>query len=216
MFGLPRTTEFNKRIPKQKFYDNLSVSPTLKTAIKDQIKMIYWKNKIAATTMNIAQGDTVTEIEIFEILTSSQAISEDILKQIDKEIPYHILFVLHYEEKYQAWICYKETAKSGSNAFKVGQYYHTAWLTEDEIAIKVDGLDTDTIYENFVFQIAGEALNANVDESLTETIDRAEQRAALQKQIDALQKKIKSEKQLNKQMELNAQLKKLKRELEVL
>lgn len=214
MFGLPRMTEFNKRIPKQKFYDNLSASPTLKTAIKDQLKMIYWKNKIAATTMNIAQGDTVTEIEIFEILTSSQAISEDILKQIDKEIPYHILFILHYEEKYQVWICYKETDKSGSKVFKVGQYYHTAWLTEDEIAIKVDGLDTDTIYENFVFQIAGEALNANVGESLTETIDRTEQRAALQKQIDALQKKIRKEKQLNRQMELNAELKKLKKEME--
>ena len=27
MLGLPKTTEFNKRIPKQKFYENINVTP---------------------------------------------------------------------------------------------------------------------------------------------------------------------------------------------
>ena len=30
MLDLPKTTEFNKRIPKQKFYDNLDVSAAIK------------------------------------------------------------------------------------------------------------------------------------------------------------------------------------------
>ena len=30
MIGLPKTTEFNKRIPKQKFYENIDISPALK------------------------------------------------------------------------------------------------------------------------------------------------------------------------------------------
>ena len=30
MLGLPKTTEFNKRIPKQKFYENMDISPALK------------------------------------------------------------------------------------------------------------------------------------------------------------------------------------------
>ena len=28
MLGLPKSTEFNRRIPKQKFYENLIISPT--------------------------------------------------------------------------------------------------------------------------------------------------------------------------------------------
>ena len=59
MLNLPRTTELNRRIPKQKFYENLSVTPALKRVFIDQIKVIYWRNKIAATTMNLAAGDTV-------------------------------------------------------------------------------------------------------------------------------------------------------------
>lgn len=67
MIGLPKSTEFNRRIPKQKFYENISVSPSLKRVFIDQIKVIYWRNKVAATTMNLAAGDTVTELEVFEI-----------------------------------------------------------------------------------------------------------------------------------------------------
>lgn len=56
MLGLPKSTEFNKRIPKQKFYDNLTVSPTLKRIFVDQIRIIYWANKIAPSTLNLAEG----------------------------------------------------------------------------------------------------------------------------------------------------------------
>ena len=215
MIGLPKSTEFNRRIPKQKFYENISVSPTLKRVFIDQIKVIYWRNKVAATTMNLAAGAIVTELEVFEVKLNGKQLDESVLRQIDKEIPYHILFLLEYDGKYQAWTAYKEAVASGSNAFKVGTYYHTDWLPEGELPLKVEGLSMDKVYENFVRQIAGDALAVSTSgETLKESAERDEKRRVLQTQIAKLQKKIKSEKQLNKQMELNAQLKKLKKELE--
>jgi len=218
VIGLPKSTEFNRRIPKQKFYENISVSPTLKRVFIDQIKVIYWRNKVATTTMNLAAGETVTELEIFEVKLNGQQLEESVLRQIDKEIPYHILFLLEYDGKYQAWTAYKEAAASGSNAFKVGTYYHTDWLSEDELPLKVEGLSVDKVYENFVRQIAGDALRAEVGktESLKESVERDNRRQELEKQIAALQTKVRKEKQLNKQVQLNAELKKLKKELEVL
>ena len=214
MLRLPKTTEFNKRIPKQKFYDNLTVTPALKKVFIDQIKTIYWRNKIAASTTNLAPGTTVTELEVFEVKLNSQTLDDSFLRQIDKEIPYHILFVLEYEGKYKAVIGYKEES-SGNTAFKVNRYYSTEWMDEDALPLKLEGLSVDSAYENFVRQIAGDALAATTSgETLKEAVDRDEKRQALQTQIAKLQKKIKSEKQLNKQMELNAQLKKLKKELE--
>jgi len=218
VIGLPKSTEFNRRIPKQKFYENISVSPTLKRVFIDQIKVIYWRNKVATTTMNLAAGETVTELEIFEVKLNGQQLEESVLRQIDKEIPYHILFLLEYDGKYQAWTAYKEAAASGSNAFKVGTYYHTDWLPEDELPLKVEGLSVDKVYENFVRQIAGDALRAEdgKTESLKESVERDTRRQELEKQIAALQAKVRKEKQLNKQVQLNAELKKLKKELEVL
>lgn len=214
MFELPKSTEFNRRIPKQKFYENISISPTLKRLFIDQIKVIYWRNKIAATTMNLAVGEIVTEIEVFEIKLVSPQLDEAVLRQIDKEIPYHIVFLLECDGKYQAWTAYKEKAESGNKAFKVGTYYHTDWIKEDEVQLKVDGLSIDKVYENFVRQIAGGNLQNEKNESLKESVERDEKRKQLEKQIAALRIKIRKEKQLNKQMKLNTELKKLKKELE--
>lgn len=218
MIGLPKNTAFNRRIPKQKFYENLSVSPALKRVFIEQIKAIYWRNKVAATTMNLAAGDTVTELEIFEVKLNGDQLDTSALQQIDKQIPYHILFLLEYDGKYQAWITYKEATATGSNAFKVGTYYNTDWLMEEELPLKIEGLNVDEVYENFVRQIAGDALRFKRDNraSLKKSVELDNRRKELEKQIAALQVKVRKEKQLNKQVQLNTELKELKKELEYL
>ena len=81
--------------------------------------------------------------------------------------------------------------------------------------MKLEGLSVDAVYENFVRQIAGDKLKSETSgESLKESVARDEQKQALQKQIDTLKAKIRKEKQLNKQMQMNNELKKLKKELE--
>lgn len=213
MLGLPKTTDFNKRIPKEKFYENLNVTPTVKKCFVDQIKVICWRNKIASSTTNLSPGTAVTEIEVFEVRLKTNLLDEAVLRQIDKEIPYHIVFLLEYDGKYQVWTAYKE-ASTGNTAFKVNHYYHTGWLTEEEIPLKLEGLNVDTVYENFVYQIAGDTLQANENESLQDVVERDEKVKNLKKQIEVLQAKIRKEKQLNVQMKLNKELKLLKKALE--
>lgn len=210
MLGFPVSTEFNKRIPKQKFYDNLDVSPTLRRVFVDQIRLVYWRNKLAASTLNIAAGEVVSEVEVFEVRLNEPKLDEAVLKQIDKEIPYHILFILTCDGKAQAWTGYKEAAASGSNAFKVNRYYHTDWMPEDELQLRIDGLNMDTVYESLVRQIAGDKLQAESGESLKESVERDEKKKQLEKQIAALESKMRREKQLNRRMEMNAEMKKLK------
>ena len=176
--------------------------------------MIYWRNKIAATTVNLAPGEYVTEVEVFSIRLNGSNLDEAVLRQIDREIPYHILFLLEYEDKVQAWIGYKESSGSGNIAFKVNRYYHTEWMPVAELPLRMEGLTLDAVYENFVRQIAGDALESTRNETLKESVDRSEQKAKLEKQIAALQAKIRREKQLNVQMQLNAEVKVLNQQLE--
>ena len=210
MLGLPQSTEFNKRIPKQKFYEHITVSSALKKSFVDEIRMIYWRNKVAANTVNLAPGTIVDEVEVFEIKLNSASLDEAVLRQIDREISYHIIFLLEYEGKLQAWTAYKEKTPTANAAFKVGKYYHTEWMTEAELPIRIDGLNLDAVYENFVRQIAGDALKADSGESLKASVERDEKKKQLEKQIAALENKMRREKQLNRQMEMNAELKRLK------
>ena len=216
MLNLPAATEFNRRIPKHKFYENLPVTPAIKRVFSEQIRTIWWRNKIAASTMNLAEGDAVKELEVFEIQLNGPSLDESVLRQMDQVIPYHILFLLSLEGKMQAWIGYKEAAQSGTNAFKVSGYYHTDWLPESDMQLRIEGLSTDAVYENLVRQIAGTELQTQTGDTLQATVERTRRRADLEKKIAALEAKIRKEKQLNRQMELNAEVKRIRKELEYL
>ncbi len=214
MLGFPQTTEFNKRIPKQKFYENMEVSPALKRVFVEQIKLIHWRNKLAVSTMNIAPGETVTEIEVIEIKLASPQLNEAVLRQIDKEIPYHILFILSFDGKVQAWTGYKEATEGGNKAFKVNKYYHTEWIPEYELNLKIEGLNMDAVWENLIIQVGG--VEVGQGKSLDEQIQIDDQKAKLQKEIEKLEKQARNEKQPNKKFQLAQQVKTLKKQLDEL
>lgn len=211
MLNLPQTTEFNKRVPKQKFYEHLAVNAKIKSLFAAQIKTIYWRNKIAASTLNIGAGTTLPELEVFEVKLNTPDINEAVLRQIDLAIPYYILFLLEYDGKYKAAISFKEATENKN--IKVNNYYYTSWLDEQNLPLKMEGLNIDTVYENFVRQIAGQSLEKQENINLKQSIAKADEKAKLQKQITALENKIRKEKQFNKKFELNMELKKLRKNL---
>lgn len=211
MLGFPQTTEFNKKIPKQKFYDNIAVSPILKRVFAEQIKLIHWRNKIAPTTVSIAPGQMVNEIEVVEINLNQQSIDEAVLRQIDKKIPYHILFILSCENKVQVWTGYKEATGTGNKAFKVNKYFHTEWLLEDELVLSIEGLNMDAVWENLIIQVGGVKIEgAN---TLDEQIALEDLKAKLAKDINKLEKQARNEKQPNKKFQLASQVKAMQRQL---
>lgn len=229
-FHLPDSTAFNRRVPKQKFYENLAVSAALKRSFIDEIKTIWWRNKLAATTLNLAKGTAVTEIEVFEIELANGELNEEVMRQMDCLIPYHLLFVLTFENRAQAWIGYKEASATDENAFKVNRYYHTDWMPREALRFTLSGLTLDEVYENLVRNIHAASQPAPTgrdgpravreegaawreDLTISENIARDVARAQLEKQIAALEAKMRREKQLNRKMELNAELKRLRKEL---
>lgn len=214
MINLPKSTLFNKRIPKQKFYENLDISPGLKKVFVEEIKTIYWRNKISEETVNIQSGEDVEEIQVFLINLNQKSLNEKVLMQIDAMIPYHILFVLNFEEKYQAVIAYKEKIESNKNNYKVMGFYYSDWMKEEELSIKIRGLDLDAVYENLLRDIGNERLNINLEESIQEAFERDEKIKELEKQLKKLESKKAKEIQLNKQMKINDEIKRLKKELE--
>jgi hypothetical protein len=203
----PQSTLFDRRIPKQKFYNKLSVTPVLKRSFTGDIEEIVWKNKLSAATMNVADGQMVKEIEIFEIRLKKKVYDKKILIQIDRGIPYHILFVLVYGGEVKLCIGYKEQNGNNQTAFGTPVYYETDWLAEDEVTLALDGLNMDAVYENVVRQIAGGSLavpaagQTEKTGTLAGDVAREEKRKELQKQIDALEKKIACEKQFYRQMD---------------
>lgn len=202
MLGLPSLTEVNRRVAKEKFYQNLTLTPQLREMFKNQIDSVVWRNKLSDSTVSIAVGETVKEIQVFEIVLRQRGIDKRILSAIAKAIPYKILFILTFDKEVQTWI---EVS---------GTFYNTDWLLLDRFTLKFEGLNLDALYENLVRQISGDRLGA--EENIATAVDRDKQRQKLERDISALEKKVLREKQFNRQFELNIELKRLRIELEKL
>lgn len=202
MLGLPSSTEVNRRVAKEKLYANAILNTSTKDMIKDQIESVIWRNKLADSTLSVAAGETVKEIQIFEVILRQRTLDKRILPAIAKAIPYKILFVLTFGGEAQAWM---EVS---------GTFYNTDWFTLDGFMLRFEGLNLDAVYENLARQIAAGRLNAEGD--IAKAVEMDKQRRKLEREIAALEKKILREKQFNRQVELNSDLKRLRKELEEL
>ena len=200
MLGLPQSTEINRRLPKEKLYTGANIPSQLREVIKNSVEAIIWRNKLADSTFNVGAGNDVVELQIFEIQLRQRSLDKRVLSAIAKAIPYKILFVISYEREVQAWI-----EASGS-------YYNTDWQPLDGFALKFEGLNLDAVYENLARQISGGRLGADGD--IEEAVDRDKRKQKLEREIAALEKKLLREKQFNKQVELNGELKRLRADLE--
>ena len=200
MLGLPHSTEVNRRVAKEKLYQNATLTPQSRDMIKDQIDSVFWRNKLADSTMAISAGETVAEIQIFEIQLRQRELDKRVLPAIAKAIPYKILFILVFGDEAQVWI---EAS---------GTFYNTDWQPLGGFMLRFDGLNLDAVYENLARQISGGRLGTEGD--IEEAVDRDKQRQRLEHDIAALEKKLLREKQFNKQVELNGELKRLRAELE--
>jgi hypothetical protein len=200
MFGLPVSTEVNRRVAKEKFYVHASLTPTARKSLKSQIESIVWHNKLADNTIGVASGKTVKEIQIFEISLRQRGLDKNVLTAIAKAIPYKILFVLTFGGEAQLWI---EAADV---------FYNTDWISVAKLHLPFAGLNLDAVYENLARRISGGRLGT--EGSIAEAVERDKMRQKLNRKIAALEKKVLREKQFNKQVELNGELKRLRKELE--
>ena len=153
----------------------------------------------------------MTEIEGGRGAAVCPELDESVLRQIDRETSVSHPLLLEYEGKYRAVIGYKEAA-AGKTAFKVDRYYSTDWLDEDDLPVHLEGLTLDAVYENFVRQIAGDVLGTGESTSLKDSVEQQKQREQMEKQIAALEAKIRKEKQPKKKFELVQELKKIKKQ----
>lgn len=214
MLAFPKSTLLDRSIPKQKFYLNLKASSSLERLFIDEVKSIRWMYKLAPDTFNIREGETVKEIEVLELSLKGTTISQEIVEAIDREIPYHLVFVMRYLDKGQIWISYKQDSKKKAGTFKVERYYTTDWIPYDDLTLPFDGLTMDRLYESFLLQVAGDRLQREAGDDIQEAVEKDIQREKLVRRIQKLENKIRNERQFNRQVGLMAELREAQAQLE--
>lgn len=211
-FNLPENTKVNRVIPKNAFDDYMKRGQ--KKLFTDYIEKIRWTHKISKETTNL-DFSQVSEIQVFEIELKLKIEIPKLLEVMQKAIPYHIIFVVNFEND-----IYISTSKKHLNPVNEDQAvidwtFTTDWFSKENFHYSLTlKKSIDFVYQQFCKQLTGDA-DAN-DLPIEEVIQKEQKIKTLKHTISILKSKIKKEKQFNKKVDLNLELKSKEKELEQL
>ena len=207
----PRTTIVGKPVPKNAFYKHLEVNAKIKQRFVDDVVSIHWLYKLAPSTINVEDGKQVHEIVVFSAVLKSKDCPDDVFLFIDQNMPRHVVFILEYENRYKVLLNYKEWKDGQNGQFKIIMTFATEWLTDNQLLLTLEGLNMDALYEAMAGQVSGFGTKKAEDTKriveLEGLIDKAK------REVNTIQKQIRNERQLNRQMELNGEARGIKKQI---
>lgn len=216
----PDNAKFGRVVPKNKIYEHSAASTGLKSLFVEQI---LWAYKLSPSTLNIPQTSEVSEIQVFSVKLKGDSIDDSVLKAIDLAIPFPILFEVWEARGEQGHYvaCYKRKAENDQSKWFCSRYLRSeTFYSSDSLAVTSEvlglptAIDMAELYQKLLTRLL--PIPQRAAESIEEAIQRLEAIQALEKQISQYKKKVHAEKQFNRKVELNKQLKNLRCELQEL
>jgi len=207
----PSSTQVGKPVPKTAFYKHLEVNSKMKQHFVDDVSTITWQYKLAPSTINVADGSSVHEITVFSVLLKKKDCPDDVFIFIDKYMPRHVVFVLEYQDQCKLMLNYKEWTDPSKGTFRIVKTFATEWTSPDNISLALQGQTLDNIYESIAGQISG--FGTSTSDETKRIVQLQAMIEKSQREAEALQRKIRNERQFNRQVELNGQARDIKKQI---
>ncbi|MCL4759503.1 MAG: DUF4391 domain-containing protein [Rhodocyclaceae bacterium] len=200
-------------LPKRKIYQHGRIGAALRERFVRQVEQITWQYKLAPETINLPARSGVEEIEVFDIALRTEALDEDVLRAIDRSIPLPIVFQLRHGQRARMMAAYKRPSAAQAGKWVIDAYFGGDWLPADapRRALPV-ALDLMGLYEQLLRSLL--PLGPRPGERLPEQLARLARLRSHQHEHDKLEARLHREKQFNRKVALNAQLRDLKDEID--
>lgn len=214
ILNFPQTTIVDKNVPKNAFYKRADSAhfAWMKQFLTDEFENITWLYKLHPSTLNVEDGEKVHEIDVFVCTMKSDHYSINPFCGLDDLLPRHTMFIVRYGESTDLLMQHKEMAiVAGEEKWTRGKTELQRNVDLGHISFSIEGQSMDKVYGNLLGQVSG--LETKSEEDYKAAVELRRKIESTQKQILSLQKQIRSEKQFNLQMEMNAEARQLKKEL---
>lgn len=215
LFEYPKQAAFNRVLPKSKIYEYAKPGQAVRNRFVSQADKIIWQYKLAPETINLPARPGVPEIQIFTIVLKTEELGEDVLRCIDKAIPFPIFYQLHFEKRIKIMAAYKRPSDADASKWVVDAYFETPWQSIDTERSELPvTLDMAGLYEQMLRTLM--PLPVRPGEPLKAQVERIERIRIKESECRKMEASLNKEKQFNRKVELNAILRTLKNELQSL
>mgnify|MGYP001562203172 CR=1 FL=1 len=203
LYRWPANAAFGGSVPKTKFYEHGNVRTALREKFVDDIQRITWAYKLADDTIRLRGTTAVPEIQVFKIETKGADVSDEVLAVIDKTVHFPIVFEIASTERIRMAAAQKTL---DGKTPRIATYFTTDWQPADAPRRPLPtALDLASLYEALLASLL--PVTTRVGETVSEATDRLDRARKLRREIAALEKKLRTEPQLNRKIELRRQLK---------
>ena len=218
LYKFPQQAKVDRLIPKNKFYEQGKANTKIEQLFVNQVENIRWAYKLASSTIHLQDQEDLKEIQIFRVKSRVEDLDVSILSFIDKLILTPIIFEVVYQDKVKVVATYKRLNQADKTKAVIGQYYASEWLEDHDRVELPLYLKLADLYEHFIAQllpITSREDQGNHDESVSIELQlqKSQQLESLQKQLDKLKSKLRTEKQFNRKVELNKHIHALESDL---
>jgi Domain of unknown function (DUF4391) len=215
MFDYPKQAEFNRIVPKAKIYAFAKPTRAVRDRFIAQVAEIVWKYKLSPETVNLPARQGIQEIQIFSIALKTGELAEDVLRAMDRAIPSPIFFDLTFDGRVKSTAAYKRPGAVDASKPVVDDYFETDWqpvgVARPSLPV---ALDLAGLYEQMLRRIL--PLPARTGEPINSQVERARLLRIKENERRRLEARIRQEVQFNRKVEINAELRRCKAELDQL
>ncbi|MEQ1403600.1 DUF4391 domain-containing protein [Neorhizobium sp. Rsf11] len=237
LYDWPRATAFGRVIPKNKIYEHAGAGTALKDLFVREVDQIVWAHKLAPETINLPASKSVSEIQVFHVSQRESSLDLEALRAIDRAIPFPLLFELTHNGRVKFAAAYKRPSEADSSKWVLGDYFEGEWQPEDAPRMPLPvALSMGALYElllsplverQAVKLLSNPASGFAEDPqspfavprsdgplSLEARIAHAEAVKAKTREIERIKTRLARERQFNKRVAINAELRAATQELE--
>lgn len=212
MFAYPKQAEYNRAVPKTKIYAHAKPTKRVKELFVTQVAEIVWKYKLSPETINLPARDGVNEIQVFEITLKTPDLDATVLQAIDKAILFPLVFQLTHDGQVRFAVSYKRPSEADVSKWVIEASFQTESQSVDAVQPPLPvALDLAGLYEQIVRRCI--PLAPRTGEGIAEQVARFKLLEAKKKMHQQVETQLAQERQLNRKVELNAQLRALTAEL---
>ncbi len=213
LFNYPPSAAVSRGVPKTRIYRHAGADKALRELFTTQVDQIIWKFKLAPETIRLSATRSVTEIQIFEVALRAETLDEDVLRALDRAIPSALIFELTYAGKRRVTAAFKRPGEADGTRRITSGYFAADWVPEgtprEPLPVAVD---LGALYDRILTAII--PAPAKAGEDIRSRVARMEAVGAQTRVVERIRARLGREKQFNKRVAINAELRAAKLELE--
>lgn len=205
LYHYPEQAKLKRVVPKSRIYDAVGASTALKERFVHEVDQIIWSYKLAPETVNLPATKAVPELQVFRLALKDRELSNEVLRAIDRAIPFPLIFELEHEGKVQIAAARKRPSEADSDKWVVSDHLRSEWASSDSSRAPLPvALNLRALYEQILTALM--PITAAPSEDMDARMERLEALKAKKHEIKQLKTKLKRETQFNIKMTLHGEL----------